>query len=161
PEGIAIPWELLRDPERGEFGLLPRLAREFVRSLPDRGFDPVAPPGNGPSLNILLVISRPLGPDEDVPFQSVARPLLELFRPHRDHIRLDVLRPPTFEQLTRLLGERPGFYHILHFDGHGTFPDAESGRPGRFFAKNGEHGLLIFEGEREAKREVTGAEFGQ
>ena len=48
-----------------------------------------------------MVISRPAGPERDVPFQSVARPLMELFRPHGERIHLDVLRPPTFEQLAR------------------------------------------------------------
>jgi hypothetical protein len=41
-----------------------------------------------------------------------------------------VLRPPTFEQLTRVLTDKPGHYHVLHFDGHGTFPRAAATRRG-------------------------------
>jgi hypothetical protein len=101
PEGGALPWELLRDPTRGEYGDLARLAHAFVRSRHDPVFDLPEPPPAGSTVNILMVICRPGGPEGDVPFQSVARPLLELFRPHRDRVRLDVLRPPTFEQLAK------------------------------------------------------------
>jgi hypothetical protein len=70
-----------------------------------------------------------------MPFQSVARPLLEMIRPHHDRIQLDVLRPPTLEQLSRVLDDRPNFYHVLHFDGHGTFP--QGGNPAQFYAQPG------------------------
>ncbi len=96
-----------------------------------------------------MIICRPGGSESDVPFQSVARPLLELFREHRDRIRLDILRPPTFEQLARVLNDKPNFYHVLHFDGHGAFPQGA-----------GTHGLLLFEGEDDEARKVTGAELG-
>ncbi|HEX8072010.1 MAG TPA: tetratricopeptide repeat protein [Pyrinomonadaceae bacterium] len=148
-EGIALPWEFMRDATRGEHGDLARLAHAFVRSQPDLIFEPPAPVA-GPTFNILMIICRPGGPESDVPFQSVARPLLELFRPHRERIRLDILRPPTFERLTRVLSDQPNFYHVLHFDGHGVFPPGAS-----------THGLLEFEGEAdETRRPVTGAELG-
>lgn len=157
PEGIALPWELLRDPARGEYGDLARLAYTFVRSQPDLIFTP--PQSNdAATFNILMVICRPGGPDSDVPFQSVARPLLELFRPHRDRIRLDVLRPPTFEQLSHVLSDRPRFYHVLHFDGHGAFPEA--GDSIRFYSQMGAQGRLLFETDQGGQREVTGEELG-
>ena len=149
PEGIALPWELMRDPTRGEYGDLARLAHAFVRSQPDLIFQPPPAPSDDKTFNILMVICRPGGPEGDVPFQSVARPLLELFRPHRDRIRLEILRPPTFEQLSRVLSDKPNFYHVLHFDGHGAFPQAA-----------GANGLLLFEGEDDQPRPVTGAELG-
>jgi tetratricopeptide (TPR) repeat protein len=158
PEGIALPWELLRDQERGEYGDLARLAHTFVRSQSDLIFEPSPAPA-GDTFNILMVISRPGGPEGDVPFQSVARPMLELFRQHRDLIQLDVLRPPTFEQLSRVLAEKPNYYHVLHFDGHGTFPQGSDGT--QFYAQPGQQGLLVFEGEAgKPPREVTGAELG-
>jgi hypothetical protein len=84
----------MRDPTRREYGDLARLAHAFVRSQPDVVCRPPLPAAAA-TFNILMVICRPGGPRGDVPFQSVARPLLELFRPHRDRIRLDVLRPTT------------------------------------------------------------------
>ena len=157
PEGIALPWEMMRDPVRAEYGDLARLAHSFVRSQPNLMFEPARPEPSD-SFNILMVICRPGGPDEDVPFQSVARPLLELFRPHRDRIRLDVLRPPTFEQLSRVLAEKPGFYHVLHFDGHGAFPQSSDST--RFYGSAGGQGMLAFEGEDGEPRHVSGGELG-
>lgn len=158
PEGIAVPWELVRDSTREEYGDLARLAHAFVRSEPDVLFQPPSAPIDEDTFNILMVICRPGGPEEDIPFQSVARPLLDLFGPHRDRIRLDVLRPPTFEQLSRELAERPNFYHVLHFDGHGTFP--QGSHPARFYAQDGVQGRLLFESEDGAPRQVTGEELG-
>jgi len=163
PEGIALPWELLRDPTRGEYGDLARLACTFVRSQPDLIFEPPSVQAVD-TFNILMVISRPYRKvgnefkEDPVPFQSVARPLLELFRPHGDRIRHDILRPPTFEQLARVLNERQNFYHVLHFDGHGTFP--QNGDPARFYSRKGEQGQLLFEDEDGKPRGVTGEELG-
>src|ERR1035438_3862330 len=41
---------------------------------------------------------------------------------------VDLLRPPTFAQLREHLKEHPGYYHILHFDGHGSY-SSSSGSP--------------------------------
>lgn len=90
-----------------------------------------------------MVISRPAG-EEDVLFQSVARPLMEVFREHRDRIQIDVLRPPTYEQLQKVLSDNPNFYHILHFDGHGTFPPSRSIDYLSFLSKQGSQGQLVF-----------------
>ena len=152
PEGISIPWELMHDPERGEYGDLARLARTFARSQPDVVFEP-PPELKGDTFNILLVICRPGGPEGDIPFQSVARPLLELVRPYRDCINVDVLRPPTFERLGRALNEKPGFYHVLHFDGHGSFPQAHDIH--QYYGQEGPQGLLQF-----GDRLVSGEELG-
>lgn len=149
PEGIALPWELMHHSALGEYGDLARLANAFVRSQPNLILRPPPAPVGDEKFNILMVICRPGGPEGDVPFQSVVRPLLELFRPHRDRVRLDILRPPTFEQLARELNDKPNFYHVLHFDGHGAFPQGA-----------GIHGLLLFEGEGDEPRRVTGEELG-
>ncbi|HZT40602.1 MAG TPA: CHAT domain-containing protein [Chthonomonadaceae bacterium] len=158
PEGISIPWELMRDSTKEPFGVLAHLAHAFIRSQPNVRFTP-RPLTGGDTFNILMVICRPGGPEGDVPFQSVARPLLELFRPHRDRINLDILRPPTFEQLTHVLQDNPGFYHVLHFDGHGTFP--QGGRSSHFYQQQGEQGRLLFEGEDGKPNQITGEKIGQ
>ncbi len=150
PDGIALPWELMRDSTRGEFGDLARLAHAFVRSQSNLSFQPPAALSGSTTFNILMVICRP-GGEGDIPFQTDARPLLELFRPHRDRIRLDILRPPTFEELGRVLNDKPNFYHVLHFDGHGAFP------PQGIEAD----GLLLFEGETDEPRPVTGEDLGK
>ena len=72
-------------------------------------------------------------------------------------LSLDVLRPPTFAELAKVLraateAERP--YHVVHFDGHGAFLDAsKSADDGvavsalRFGAgvRDGRNGFLVFE----------------
>jgi len=47
----------------------------------------------------------------------------------REAFQLDVLRPPTYEQLAKTLElakDRGKPYHIVHFDGHGTYADPKS-----------------------------------
>jgi CHAT domain-containing protein len=47
----------------------------------------------------------------------------------REAFQLDVLRPPTYEQLakTLLLAKEVGRpYHIVHFDGHGVYADPKN-----------------------------------
>lgn len=139
-EAHPIPWELLRDP--GTDTLLALSARAFVRAQPPRARRPYLPRKKRDKIRILLVICRPEG-DEDVPFRSVASRLIKgLGAVHREAYELDVLRPPTFEQLGQVLrqAEREGRpYHAVHFDGHGTYGEI-AGRPGR-------HGSVFFEGE--------------
>lgn len=48
-----------------------------------------------------------------------------------------------------MLNDRKNFYHVLHFDGHGAFPPGADPR-----------GLLLFEGEGDEPRRMTGAELG-
>ena len=144
--GIELPWELLRDRQRENCDLA-RLAHSFTRSQSDLDYDPPVLKDEG-TFNILLVISRPAGED-DVPFHSVARRLLAAVRQHRDRIRVDVLRPPTFEQLAKVLEDHTGYYHALHFDGHGVFPGDQ------------QQGVLVFESDSQPQRLVTGGELGQ
>ena len=64
-------------------------------------------------VNILLVVARPY--ERDVGFRSIARPLIELIEKQKLPAHVDLLRPPTFDQLGKQLRERRGYYHILHF----------------------------------------------
>ncbi len=157
-DAAVVPWELLRDPATD--GPLALRAGAFVRTLPRSAVPPVLPsPGPG-GLRVLLVICRPGGRD-DVPFRSVASHLVRLSREAREAFDLDVLRPPTFAALTRVLGQareagRP--YHVVHFDGHGAWLDAEAAAAadagGEFSSqvfslvsppRRGSHGYLVFE----------------
>lgn len=120
----AIPWELLVD--RHTKTWLALSAAAFVRTQRDPATTPRAvDAGSGP-IRILLVICRPKQGD-DVPFRSVAGKLVKALTDEtRAAYQLDVLRPPTFEQLARVLRDakrqgRP--YHVVHFDGHGMYAD--------------------------------------
>ena len=125
-EATAIPWELIRNPSSKRF-LRSRLSPSCGRSA--RRQPALTSGGEAEKVRILLVICRPRGGD-DVPFRSVAgRLVTRLSDDARDAFDLDVLRPPTYEQLARTLGlakERGQPYHIVHFDGHGVYAEAEN-----------------------------------
>src|SRR5439155_15702858 len=83
----------------------------------------------------------------DVPFRSVASRLIKgLGESALETFQLDVLRPPTFKQLGEVLrgakadGEP---YHIVHFDGHGTYEDLNANYSGH--ERKNPRGFLAFE----------------
>jgi hypothetical protein len=123
----TIPWELLRDPRTGTYAALE--ARAFVRGPQPNAVR--ARGGNrgkkGEKVRILLAICRPKG-REDVPFRSVAGLLAKgLTGGARDAFDLHVLRPPTFDQLAKVLRQARDDgapFHAMHFDGHGIYADA-------------------------------------
>lgn len=141
PDAWTVPWELLFDPNLG--WLAPQV-RSFAR-LPTVQREPEIPflPVPGDPLRVLYVVGRPAGSLE-IPFHSVARPLLQTAGEVEDRLRIDVLRPPTFERLARVLSDaveagRP--YHVLHFDGHGVFTDSPQDFAGELdpgFAQEGD-----------------------
>jgi tetratricopeptide (TPR) repeat protein len=162
-DATAIPWELLRDPSTDT--VLALSAGSFVRVHPGAAQAPVPPEDSAATIRVLLAICRP-GGRGDVPFRSVASHLVRLSRTAREAFQLDVLRPPSFAQLARLLeaarrNGRP--YHVVHFDGHGAFLDQEQvaaandgpgdvlGSPNpQVFSllsppRPGSHGYLVFE----------------
>jgi len=157
-EANVLPWELLRDPVTE--APLALSAQAFVRAQPDVTRRVRLPARKRSKVRILLVICRPKGA-VDVPFRSVASRLVKgLDQTTREAYDLDVLRPPTFEQLGRVLREakaegRP--YHVVHFDGHGTFAEVASEGGGRGSllrglstvvmtdTRGGSHGYLLFE----------------
>jgi len=150
----AIPWELIRDPKTDT--PLALRARAFVRAQPRAAQPPALPPvpqAGAEPIRILLVICRPRA-GEDVPFRSVASRILKgLGEEARQAFDLEVLRPPTFEQLARVLRAaqaRGKPYHIVHFDGHGLYREGrtvqERFSPLTFAEEHGEkHGYLAFE----------------
>jgi hypothetical protein len=152
PEGTALPWELLRDPDLDGVKELARRVGRFVRGRaaaagrPDRPAEHL-PPAAGEPLSILLVICRPKG-GKDLPFLSVAQELHQLARDHPDRVRLDILRPRTFAALERRLSRRR--YTIVHFDGHGEFREGGDAR-----------GTLLFEATGGGEDAVEGPRLGQ
>jgi hypothetical protein len=151
----SVPWELIRDPDTSTPIALE--ARAFVRAHPSpvksaRSVEAAAGP-----IRILVVICRPPG-GNNPGFRSVARRLLRgLDDAARESVAIDVLRPPTFDALSRALRDakqRGEPYHVVHFDGHGVYGDAvriadvfpgASARGG-----GGAHGYLVFESPEEA-----------
>jgi tetratricopeptide (TPR) repeat protein len=122
-QGPGLAWELLRDPETDAPVALG--AGAFVRTHLRAAGDGGLPEPSGDRLRVLLVIARPGGGD-DVPFRSVASRLVRGGAEQMKGLDLDVLRPATFMRLSEVLraakdAGRP--YHVVHFDGHGTYLD--------------------------------------
>jgi hypothetical protein len=117
PRMLAWPWEALRDPQTS--GTLAQHCR-MERQLSGQ-HDPLDLPATLPRdrINILLITARPY--DADVGFRALSRPLLDLIAQDNLPVSVEMLRPPTFEQLRTHLHARPGYYHIVHFDGHGGY----------------------------------------
>ena len=151
PRILAWPWEALRDPEAGApLAHTCRMERR-LNNVPDPRTLPDSLPKD--SVNILLVVARPYG-EKDVRFRSIARPLIELIEERKLPAHVDLLRPPTFKQLDEHLKSHPGYYHILHFDGHGSYGNGHGHGSHHF---QGPEGQLVFETE-EGKDDPVSAE---
>ncbi|MEV0722309.1 CHAT domain-containing protein [Micromonospora purpureochromogenes] len=151
-----LPWELLRDPRTDRPVVLE--AAEYVRvnAQPAKRV-PLPAADDAERLRVLLVICRPGGSD-DVPFRSVGALLLKTAQA-REVLDLTVLRPPTFAALSAVLEQahaagRP--FHVVHFDGHGTYlPSSRLWAGGVPIGaamygllsplREGTHGYLLFE----------------
>ena len=78
-----------------------------------------------PAIRVLVVVARPSG-DRDVGYRTISRPLVETLHQASLDVEIDFLRPGTWEQLRQHLGDKPkGYYHALHFDGHGAVAAVE------------------------------------
>ncbi|MBE9210660.1 tetratricopeptide repeat protein [Nostoc sp. LEGE 06077] len=143
-EVLNLPWELLYSPDY-QF-LAPSLAGMY-RSLSSQGVKAPLPAMPDDQLNILLVIARPYD-QQDVGFKTIARPLLAALQPIRQRVNLKVLRPPSLKAFEAELQANKGFYHIVHFDGHGNF-DSET------------QGVLVFEDEQGNEQAVSAREIAQ
>lgn len=118
PQILVQPWEMLRD-KRGPLTFQGVTIRRQLRG---------AGPRNQPTLKfplrVLLIVSRP----SDVSFidpRNSIKPLLDTLDDlPPGQLDIDFCDPPTISQLERMISEankarQP--YHIVHFDGHGTY----------------------------------------
>jgi tetratricopeptide (TPR) repeat protein len=148
-QATAIPWELLHNPEADTFLALQSLSFVRVHSQVHSQISQRSrlPQADGNVIRILLIICRPQGRD-DVPFRSVASRLIKGLGNRPDEFQLDVLRPPTFQQLTNVLQSAKAEgkpYQIVHFDGHGVFLDVIAKTSGTIPDPGNMRGYLMFE----------------
>jgi tetratricopeptide (TPR) repeat protein len=120
PDILAWPWEALESPDDGSLALDCSIERQLCDDLGDANkLADVLPKDK---LNILYIVARPYG-ENDVGFQTLIRPLVDFAYAEGKSwpVHIDLLRPPTLDQLREVLAEKPNFYHIVHFDGHGGY----------------------------------------
>ncbi|TRU33244.1 MAG: tetratricopeptide repeat protein [Microcystis aeruginosa Ma_MB_F_20061100_S20] len=121
PEFQALHWEALKDPD------LPRpFSIDCIISRQRRGATVVpVQMATYPTINLLVVIARP-NEESDVNYRTISRPLVELVNSSEIPVKIDILRPGTYESLTRHLDEKgEGYYHVIHFDVHGGLMEYE------------------------------------
>jgi tetratricopeptide (TPR) repeat protein len=177
-EATSIPWELLRDPKTDM--PLALQSQVFVRIPSNPSLRAQLPrlASQDEPIRILLVICRPRE-EEDVPFRSVASRLVKsLSQAEQAFFQLEVLRPPTFGQLSQVLraardAGKP--FHVVHFDGHGSYlgiddrvlTSSMTFGPNELFLSprrdDHKHGYLVFENPavKENQQLVDGPALGQ
>lgn len=144
PQVLTQPWEMMRDP-RGVLALRGvTLRRQLQGAKPAARFDFRLP------LRILLIVSRPLDVGFIDPRNSIP-PVLDAVETLGGQAQVEFCDPPTLPRLEQMISQarkdkRP--YHIVHFDGHGTY-----------LPRTG-IGALVFEDENAKTDLVTGTRFG-
>jgi CHAT domain len=139
-----LPWEFLFDDAKESFLSLSRMT-PIVRYLE---IDDVPMPLKlDPPLRVLAVISSPSDyPQLDVEGEWARLNGALAAQREAGTVHVERLAPVTIDELLQVL--QRGTYHVLHFIGHGGF------------RRSTEEGVLIFQDESGASREVTGEELG-
>lgn len=121
---LRLPWELMADKAGPLFRHDVTIRRQLEESR-----NPIAY-ATGVPLRILLVVSRPADAGFIDPRLS-SHSMLDALASLGEEVRVDFCRPPTLPRLEEMLRQarrQREPYHIVHFDGHGTFlPDIEVG----------------------------------
>ena len=142
PRVLQWPWEAIRTSDGGVLSRTCQIKRQLneVRSPPA-----ISDKLPSDCVNILLVTARPM--KADVGYRSISRLLVERIREEKLPAKITVLRPPTLAQLRRHLRDRPDHYHILHFDGHGSYGGPPAHDTQAAFDFQSAQGQLVFEDE--------------
>jgi tetratricopeptide (TPR) repeat protein len=126
PAFHQLHWEALKDPDSDHaLALHHPMIRKPVGHPP-----PLVAGQASPTLNVLLIIARPRG-KKDVGYRTISRPLVEMLQNASLPVKVDILRPGTYQALTEQLEQvtsqyGKGYYHLIHFDVHGAVLDYET-----------------------------------
>jgi tetratricopeptide (TPR) repeat protein len=118
PDVLGQPWELMRD-DRAPLafqGITVRRQLVGARPVSDRDLSP--------PLRVLLIVSRPKDTGFIDPRNNMAPLLDALDVLPEGTVTLDFCDPPTLGRLEEMISDardREEPYHIVHFDGHGTY----------------------------------------
>jgi len=140
---LQWPWEAIRSPERGYLSQACQIKRRLNKDVVPSPLSDQLPKDQ---VNILLVTARPL--ENDVKYRSISRRLVEQVDELNLPAKITVLRPPTLSQLRKHLTENQNHYHILHFDGHGSYGGAPTHDSSNAFDFRTAQGQLIFEDDQ-------------
>ena len=168
PDFQALHWEALKDPDHPT-----PLATEaiFTRKRFRAGGTPTLALHPSPVINLLVVTARP-DEEADVGYRTISRPLIEAIHRAQLRVKVEILRPGTYQALSQHLENKAGYYHIVHFDAHGglmTYDQFEGGvtndcylyraRYGRpeMERYTGQKAFLFFEGDSKGQADPVAA----
>jgi tetratricopeptide (TPR) repeat protein len=145
PDVLAQPWEMMRDDRAPLVFQGITVRRQLLGAVPVAGHRFQTP------LRVLLIVSRPKDTGFIDPRNSIAPLLDALDLLPEGTVAIDFCDPPTLARLEEMISDardRETPYHIVHFDGHGTY-----------LPKTGV-GALAFEKADETTDLVTGSKLG-
>ncbi|HUK15045.1 MAG TPA: hypothetical protein VLW65_01465, partial [Bryobacteraceae bacterium] len=109
PEFHRLHWEALWAPQEPN----PLAYRTVITRRAARKDAPKIKLQTGPSIRVLVVVSRPHG-ESDVGYRTISRPLVETLHQASLAVELGFVRPGTWDRLRQHLADRPkGYYHAL------------------------------------------------
>ena len=111
PSFLALPWELLNEPD---IGYLANRFSSVVRQVSMGPLSKFEGPLPSDQLNVLLVSSIA---SSGAGISSLAVEALDALDSVEAQVELDYLLPSTFATLTEHLSSRTNHYHMVHFDG--------------------------------------------
>ena len=117
PEIHVQPWEMMRD-KKGPLVFRGVTIRRQLRGAGTARRLPLTLP-----LKVLLITARPRKAGFIDPRTSVA-PMLDALDAFAGQVVVDYCEPPTLDRLEEMVSEARGRkepFHIVHFDGHGTY----------------------------------------
>ena len=116
PAFHKIHWEALADPN-----LPAPLSVACVFARKAQKLQPIRAQMKASPFIRLLIVSARSGAANDVSYRTIQRPLLETLKNASLRVQADILRPGTFEALSKRLEKKgSGYYHVIHFDAHGA-----------------------------------------
>ncbi|MDJ0509473.1 MAG: CHAT domain-containing protein [Crocosphaera sp.] len=168
PTLLALPWELLREPD-GTYLLHDNPSISIRRRFASAGKGRKAVQVKAkPHLRLLLIVSRPEGPGFFDPRGEAKAVMAAIEAEAKGKIEIEFLRPATLDKLVeRLEDEDLPPIDIVHFDGHGVYDkdgeyyeDAKRSDPSLMKGNEGieeNTGYLLFE-DKDGKRALISAE---
>jgi len=127
------PWEAIYSDEYGYVAKWAKIQRQLDMSTETHIIKNHNYSTDIKTINILYIISRT--ERDNIDFLALARPLVDFVTGGERSVKIKMLRPATIESLIEELDSKPlGFYHIVHFDGHGKHNEK-----GSFLSFENEH----------------------
>jgi hypothetical protein len=120
PQFHALHWEAIKDPTLlHPLALQATMVRKNLKHSTIR-----ASVQRSPTIKLLIITARPHG-KQDVGYRTISRPIVETLRQANVPVQIDILRPGTYKALENHLRQTSarfgeGYYHVIHFDLHGS-----------------------------------------